>query len=84
MLIRKNYSFSIGKGTKCASVRYFFVSDKMKHTEVRIIYCPSEKIVTDGSSKLLQGQLFVVHRNTMLDISLEEYRMCKDGHREAL
>ena len=53
VLLHKNYPFSIGKGTKHVNVRYFFVVDKMEKKEVKVVYCPTEKMVADYSSKPL-------------------------------
>ena len=38
ILLQKNWPFSTGKGSKHIHVRYFFVVDKIKNKEVRIIH----------------------------------------------
>ena len=53
ILLYKNFLFSTGKGSKHINIRYFFVIDKLKHKEVRIVYCLIEEILADFSSKLL-------------------------------
>jgi len=84
ILLHKNHPFSVGRGSKHINVRYFFVIDKVEKKEVRIVYCPTEKMVADFSSKPLQGKIFVVHRNTMLGISPDEFSMYKEWYKEAI
>jgi hypothetical protein len=84
ILLYKNHPFSVGKGSKHINVRYFFVIDKINKKEVKIVYCPTEKMVADFSSKLLQGKIFIIHRNTMLGISADEFDMYKQWYKEAL
>ena len=40
--------------------------------------------MADCSSKPLQGSIFVVHRNTMLGASADDYRLDKRWHKESL
>ena len=51
---------------------------------MNIVYRPTEKIVTDFSSKPLQGKIFVVHRNAMLGTCVDEFDTYKQWHKEAL
>ena len=83
-LMHNNHPFSVGKGSKHINVRYFFVVDKIKNKEVRVICCPTEEMVADFSSKSLQGKLFVAHRNTMLEASTDEFDLYKQWYKEAL
>jgi len=39
-------------------IRYFFVKDRVDRTEIEISYCPTEAILADFFTKLLQGTLF--------------------------
>lgn len=71
------------KGSKYINVRYFFVVDKVEKREVRIAYCPTEKIVADFSTKSLQGKVFVLHCDTILGIIPEEFDLCKKWHEES-
>ena len=68
VLLRKNHPFSVEKGSKHMNVRCFFVVDKLEKKEVKIVHCPSDKMVADFSSKPLQGSLFRHHRNAMQGI----------------
>ena len=65
-------------------VRYFFVVDKVANKELRIIYCPTEKMIADYSTKPTQGALFVYQRNTILGIKDEEFEMHKGWYRRKL
>ena len=55
ILVQKNYPYSTRKGSKHIHIRYFFVVDKVKNKEVKIIYCPTNKMWADFSSKPTQG-----------------------------
>ena len=84
MLMHKNHPFSVGKGGKHINARCFFIVNKMDSREVCIVYCPTEQMVADFSSKPLQGKLFVAHRDTMLGVCPEDYKICKEWYKEAL
>ena len=58
--------------------------DKIAKNEVKIIYCPTDKMVADFSSKPLQGRIFVIHRNTMMGISVDDYKTYKGWYEESL
>ena len=36
-------------------MRCYFVVDEINNKEVKITYCPEEKMISDFSSKLIQG-----------------------------
>ena len=84
VLLHTTHPFSVGKGSKHTNIRYFFVVDKIDKKEAKIVCCSTEEIVADFSSKPLQRKIFVVHRNTMLDVSVDEFKRHKQWHREAL
>ena len=84
MLLHKNHSFSVGKGSKHINVRYFFVVDKVEKKKVKIMCCLMEKTVAYYRSKPIQGRIFVVHRNTMLGVSADDHRLRKRWHKESL
>ena len=62
----------VRKGTMHVKIKYFFVTDKVKDNEVKILYCPTKEMVGDFYTKALQGMLFKVHRNAILGISQED------------
>ena len=66
ILLQKNWPFSTGKGSKYINVRHFFVVDKFKNREVKIVYCPTEKMIADYNTKPLQGLLFYYFSNSVV------------------
>ena len=64
ILLRKNWPFfstGTGKGSKHINVRRFFVVDKSRNKEVRIIHHrPTEEVIADYNTKPVQGMIFVV------------------------
>ena len=69
ILLEKNGMKSVGKGTRHVKIKYFFVTDKVKGKEVKIVHCPSADMVADFYTKPLQGKLFTTHRNAILGIN---------------
>ena len=83
ILLQKNYPYSNGKGSKHIDVQYFFVVDKIKNEEVKIVYCPTEKMIADFSSKPTQRKLFEFQRNTIQGIKLRISDCTKSGTRRS-
>jgi hypothetical protein len=73
MLLQKNGLFSVGKGSKHIHIRYFFATDKIEKKELKLIYCPTDKMIADYSTKPLQGSKFVEFRDQMQGIRAEDY-----------
>ena len=84
ILLQKNWPFSTRKGSKHINVRYFFVVDKIKNKEVKIVYCPTEEMVADYNTKPLQGSLFYYFRNKIMGIKNEDFKRYKDMYVESL
>ena len=63
--LHKHHPFSVREGSEHVSARYFFAADKTNQKEVMIVHYPTEKMVSGFSTKLLQGNVFVIHRSTM-------------------
>ena len=68
MLLEKNGRASSGRRTRHIDIRYFFVTDRVKHGEMRIEYCPTGDMVADFFTKPLQGSLFRKLRAIILNI----------------
>ena len=66
------------------SARYFFVVDKMEKKDARMVYCPTEEMIADYSTKPTQGSLFVYQRDLILDIKKDEFDMYKRQYKEVL
>ena len=47
-------------------IRYFFTKDLVDKKEIRIEYCPSERILSDYNTKPLQGELFHIFRSVIM------------------
>ena len=47
-------------------VRYFFTKDLVDKKEIRIEYCPSERMLSDYNTKPLQGKLFHIFRSVIM------------------
>ena len=75
--LQKNYLYSTRKGTKHIHVCYYFVVNKINNKEVKIIYCPTEKMIADFSSKPIQGLIFKQQRNTIMGLKEEDFEMYK-------
>ena len=56
----------------------------MEKKELKIIYCPAEKMIADCSTKPTQGTLFEYQRDTILGIKKEECVMHKDWYKKKL
>ena len=65
-------------------VGYFFITNKINKREVKIIYCPTDKIIANYSSKLTQGNVFEFQRNTILGIKKDNFVTYKDWYKFVL
>ena len=72
ILLENNGMKLCGKGSRHIRIEYFFVTDKIKNKELTIIYFPTKQMVADFFTKPLQGELYFVHRNSILGIRAED------------
>ena len=63
-------------------VRHFFVVDKIKNKEVKIVCCPTETTVANYRSKLIHGELFKFQRNTILGLKKKTLDYIRNGVRK--
>jgi hypothetical protein len=49
-------------------IRYFFIADRAKNGELRIEYCPTEKMIGDFFTKPLQGAQFYILRDDIMNV----------------
>ena len=56
----------------------------MEKKDVRMVYCPTEEMVADYSTKPTQGSLFVYQRDLILGIKKEEFGIYKSWYKEVL
>ena len=47
-------------------IRYFFVKDRVDSGKIKIMYCPTELMLADFFTKVLQGSLFNLFRNAIM------------------
>ena len=57
-LLAKNGKFSSSKKTKHIKAKFFFVTDKVKSGELKIVDCPTDRMWADVLTKPLQGRAF--------------------------
>ena len=56
--IENNGQLSMSKKTKHMEIRYFYVKDRVTGNNIKIQYCPTEKMIADFLTKPLQGEIF--------------------------
>ena len=86
-LLENNGAQSIGKGSRHKEIKYFFITDKVKNKEVKVMYCPTKQMVADFFTKPLQGILYFTHINAVLGINEEDmtlYIKAYELHRQSM
>lgn len=66
--MEKNGKMSSGKRTKHINIRYFFIKDRIENGELKVEYCPTDKMTADFFTKPLQGAKFIQFRNEIMNI----------------
>ena len=56
----------------------------MEKKELKTIYCPTEKMIADYSTKPTQGTLFEYQRDIILGVKKEECVMYKNWYKKKL
>jgi hypothetical protein len=64
-LINKGRSTS--ERTRHINIRYFFLKDRIESKEIKIEFLPTECMIADILTKPLQGELFRIQRNKLLN-----------------
>ena len=64
--IEENGKKSGGQKTKHMNIRYFFIKDRLKSEGIKVVYCPTGKMIADFFTKPLQGRLFRKFRDVVL------------------
>ena len=75
ILLQKNYPLSTEKSS--------IVADKIKKKEERLVYCPTDEMVADFSSKLFEGKMVVLYHNIIFGLMIGEFNMHKRQYKEA-
>ena len=68
MLLEKNGQASSSKRTKHINIRYYYVADQLAKGDLRVVMCPTEKMIADFLTKPLQGKAFVEFRNLLMGV----------------
>jgi hypothetical protein len=68
ILLETNGAKSAGKRSQALNVRYFFLADQVEQGNLRIAYCPTEKMVADYMTKPLQGAKFKEFHQAIMGI----------------
>ena len=74
MKLEKNGRVSSGKQTRHININYFFVTDHIQANEMKVEYCPMEIMIVEFYMKPLQGKLFRLFRNLILNLREEDIR----------
>eukprot|EP00957_Ditylum_brightwellii_P088383 6731900-Ditylum_brightwellii.AAC.1 len=68
MRLEKSRKGSSGKRTCYINIGYFGFTDRIAPGEITVEYCPRELMVTDFYTKSLQGKLFRIFCNMILNL----------------
>ena len=67
-MLEKNGKKSSSKRTNHISIRYYFITDRVKADELNIKYCPTVDMVVDYFTKPLQGKKFYQFRKEIINL----------------
>ncbi len=59
MLLETNGQASSSKRTRHIEIRYYYVAGQVAKGDLRVVWCPTNKIIADFLTKPLQGNAFV-------------------------
>jgi hypothetical protein len=68
ILLEKNGKASSSNRTKHISIRYFFITDRVKDKEVSVVWCPTGDMIGNYATKPLQGALFRKFRDQIMGV----------------
>ena len=66
MLLETNGRASSSKRTKHIEIRYYYVADRVAKGDLRVVWCPTDKMIADFLTKPLQGKAFVEFRDKLM------------------
>ena len=72
MKLENNRRESSGKRTLNININYYVVTDFIQANEMKVVYCPTETMITDLYMKPLQGRLFRLFWNLILNLPEED------------
>ena len=74
MKLEKNGRASRGKRTQHINIRYFFVTYCIQAKKMKVEYYPTKMMISDFYKKPLQGKLFRLFRNLIINFHEEKIR----------
>jgi hypothetical protein len=66
MKLETNGRASCGQKSRHIDIRFFFMKDRIKIDDIKIVYCPTEQMLADFFTKPLQGSLFNRFRTVLM------------------
>ena len=66
ILLETNGRASSSKRTKHINIRYYYVADRVAKGDLRVVWCPTDKMIADFLTKPLQGKAFVEFRDLLM------------------
>ena len=67
--LAKNGRSSAGPKSRHINLRYFWITNCLRHEQIDMKYCPTECMLADFLTKPLQGSLFIRFRSVLLGLS---------------
>lgn len=61
-----NGKASCSSNSKHVAIKFFWSTDRIKNGNIKVKYCPTDKMIADFMSKPLQGSLFKRFRNVIM------------------
>ena len=66
MLLETKGRASSSNRTKHINIRYYYVADWVAKGDLRIVWCPTDKMIADFLTKHLQSKAFVEFRDLLM------------------
>jgi hypothetical protein len=66
MLLETNEQASSSKRTRHIEIRYYYVANQVAKRDLRVVWCPTDKMIADFLTKPLQGKAFVKFRDLLM------------------
>ena len=63
-------------------IRFFFIHDRVKSGDIKVVYCPTDKMVADFFTKPLQGSIFKKFRNSVMGYNGHDLSFMEDEPNE--
>ena len=68
MLLEKNGTISSSQRTRHINIRYILMKDRIDKGEVSVAFCPTEDMIADFFTKILQGKKFIEFKDMIIGI----------------